>query len=112
MNAATIVASLLAFLVAQAYLHSYWKSRSYKHRLFVPGVPVFGNTFQVPPVQQGHGLGFWQRNMEKCKLRTIMQDFLKSKSGANMLSLLGSPANYLQIWKPKLGLLELFQSGK
>ena len=54
MNAtATLLLGLLVLFVLQSGLRSYLRNRSYKLPPAVPGVPIFGNTFQVPALQQG-----------------------------------------------------------
>ena len=49
----TIFLGLLVLLVVRQWFHSYLKSKAYRLPPTVPGVPIFGNTFQIPAVQQG-----------------------------------------------------------
>ncbi|OQV00569.1 hypothetical protein CLAIMM_06049 [Cladophialophora immunda] len=50
---ASLILGLLVLFVGQSWLRSLIKSRSYRLPPVVPGVPVFGNTFQIPALQQG-----------------------------------------------------------
>ena len=55
-SAMQYIVPLLAALVAIVVFYvstSYRSSRKYKLPPRVPGVPIFGNSFQVPAVQQG-----------------------------------------------------------
>lgn len=44
---------LLAVILSSVYAWSQFGQASYKLPPTVPGIPVFGNTFQIPAVQQG-----------------------------------------------------------
>jgi len=49
----TAICGLLVIFVANLFIRSYLKNPKYKLPNHVPGVPVFGNTFQIPLIQQG-----------------------------------------------------------
>ena len=48
----TILAGLVV-IFGGSWLRRLWRGRKYKLPVTVPGVPVFGNTFQIPALQQG-----------------------------------------------------------
>jgi hypothetical protein len=52
----TMLTALFTFTVAAIAWHivrSWIKNRRYRLPVQIPGVPIFGNSFQVPAVQQG-----------------------------------------------------------
>jgi hypothetical protein len=53
MDTRIILSSVFSFLILRAVYRVFvWRSK-YKLPVTVPGIPVFGNTFQIPPSQQG-----------------------------------------------------------
>lgn len=52
LKASICLAILVALLLRYLVLTIIYKRR-YKFPSVVPGVPIFGNTFQIPPLQQG-----------------------------------------------------------
>ncbi|KAG9231629.1 cytochrome P450 [Amylocarpus encephaloides] len=57
----TILPTLLAILIAQRVYANHQWHRKYKFPNRIPGLPIFGNTFQLPPMQQG----IWARDQAK-----------------------------------------------
>ncbi|EXJ73906.1 uncharacterized protein A1O5_02200 [Cladophialophora psammophila CBS 110553] len=49
----TLILGFVVFFVAQSWFRSFRKNASYKLPPVVPGIPIFGNTFQIPALQQG-----------------------------------------------------------
>lgn len=43
----------LAVVVGGFLMRTFWRRRKYKLPITVPGVPIVGNTFQIPALQQG-----------------------------------------------------------
>ena len=48
-----LVALSAIILLATWRLKEHAKARKYKHPPQIPGIPIFGNTFQLPPLKQG-----------------------------------------------------------
>jgi hypothetical protein len=46
-------AALSIILIFGWKINAYVKARKYKLPPRVPGIPIFGNTFQLPPLKQG-----------------------------------------------------------
>jgi hypothetical protein len=47
------LAALSIILVLGWKINEYVKAREYRLPPRVPGIPIFGNTFQLPPLKQG-----------------------------------------------------------
>jgi len=50
---AVVAFTTLAVLVAHRLLQRYQYNKKYKLPVSIPGIPIFGNSFQLPPLQQG-----------------------------------------------------------
>lgn len=61
MSLSTHVLGLLILSVIGLYVRSYLTSSKYKLPPVVPGIPIFGNSFQVPATQQGP----WAKDLAK-----------------------------------------------
>ncbi|RDL31768.1 Cytochrome P450 [Venustampulla echinocandica] len=53
LNWPTIVTAFLTLLLIQKTTANYLQSKKYKLPPRIPGLPIFGNTFQLPPMDQG-----------------------------------------------------------
>ena len=53
LSLSTPVLGFLILSVIGLYVRSYLSSSKYKLPPVVPGIPIFGNSFQVPATQQG-----------------------------------------------------------
>jgi hypothetical protein len=49
----TALLGLVLLVLVQYYARSYLKSKKYRMPPVVPGLPIVGNTFQIPAAQQG-----------------------------------------------------------
>jgi hypothetical protein len=56
-----IVLAVLAIIVVQRVVSNYLWNKKYKLPPRVPGIPLLGNTFQVPPMRQG----LWGQEVSK-----------------------------------------------
>jgi len=48
-----IIVALLTIIIAQRVVSNYLWNKKHKLPPRVPGIPIFGNTFQLPPMAQG-----------------------------------------------------------
>ncbi|KAH8659246.1 cytochrome P450 [Tricladium varicosporioides] len=84
----TVLVALVAILIVQKVVANYRWHKKYKLPNPVPGIPIFGNTFQLPPMQQGT----WGQEMTKkygemytCKFGVTNWVFLNSTRVVNDL---------------------------
>lgn len=57
----TVLIGILVIGVLQKAISSHIASKKYKFPPQIPGSPIFGNTFQLPPTQQG----LWGKEMSE-----------------------------------------------
>lgn len=51
--AVVVAITTVAVLVAATFVQRYQFNKKYKLPVRIPGIPFFGNSFQLPPLQQG-----------------------------------------------------------
>ncbi|KAK5320491.1 hypothetical protein LTR93_006703 [Exophiala xenobiotica] len=73
--AATIL-GLLFLIVIQSWVRSYIKSKQYHLPPAVPGLPIFGNAFQIPALQQGP----WAKKLAEQYGEITVNDLLERRA--------------------------------
>lgn len=93
---------ILLFILRAIYKAFVWKSK-YKLPVTVPGVPVFGNTFQIPASQQGP----WAKQL--AQKYGEMYDRLPSSTCIHKVTT-NSYQVYMQVRGEYMGVFEFFTS--